>query len=97
MDSCSSDSLPESQYEEDRVQRLNQLENRIAKAQMKLKSTGETLRKKKKRLESLKEDIVDAKKVFWRIDTYVSLLERQLDPLLMKEQLRLPTIPGAQL
>ena len=88
----SSEGLPASQYEEDRVQRLNQLENRIALAKTELKAIGDKLRKKKRKLENIKIEIVDTQQEFWRIDAYVAKLERELEPLLMKRQLKLPSI-----
>ena len=87
-----SDELPQPRYEEDLVQRLNQLENRIAKAKIALKETREKLGRKTKILKHLKDEITAARKGFWRIDEYVAKLERELEPLVLKEQLRLPSI-----
>ena len=89
--SAYSDELPQPRYEENRVQRLNQLENRIAVAKIELKNTGEKLRKTKKILKNVKDEIADAQKKFWKIEAYVAELERELEPLLPQEQLRLPS------
>ena len=89
---ASSEGLPASQYEEDRLERLNQLENSIAVAKAELKAVGDKLRKKKRKLKAIKEDIVKAQSEFWKIDAYVQRLERELQPLLKEEKLKLPNI-----
>ena len=84
-----SDELPQPRYEEDLVQRLNQLENRIAKAKIALKETREKLGKKTELLKHLKDEIAAAQRDFWKIDAYVTKLERALEPLVQAEAAQL--------
>ena len=60
------------------MQKLLAVEDRIAVAKALHKKVAEKLRKKQKKLADIKEEIVDAKKEFWKIHNYISNLEREL-------------------